>query len=44
LHEIKVLPLHPSAVAFELKELMGNTADIRINLVHADKWRGIKNK
>ena len=42
LHDIKVFPLAPSAVAYELKELMENTADIPINLVHADEWRGIK--
>ena len=42
LNGVKVLPLHPSAVAYELKELMENTADIPINLVHADEWRGIE--
>jgi uncharacterized protein YhdP len=42
LSDIKILPLAPSAVAYELKELMENTVDIPVNLVHADEWRGIK--
>jgi hypothetical protein len=42
LRDIRVLPLAPSAVAYELKELMKNTVDIPINLVHADEWRGVK--
>lgn len=42
LNGVKVLPLHPSAVAFQLKELMENIVDIPINLVHVDDWRWIK--
>jgi len=42
LNGVKVLPLHPSAVAYQLKELMENIADIPIHLIHADDWRGIR--
>lgn len=42
LNGVKVFPLHPSAVVYQLKELMEDIVDVPIKLVHVDEWRGTK--
>lgn len=41
--DIHVLPLAPSAVGFELKEIMKQTLDAPMKLVHMDKYHKLGN-